>query len=540
MPSLANAERHKAEVRSYVPDGFEFHPEREDNGWGTNHILFLRKTNLRSSGMFVGLLPHFQKALCSSMDSSLPVNNSRRDGLLAQLWSWWRSLTPPQLFVGSFLTLILLGTVGFMVLPGLYSGPPLNWLDALFTATSAVCVTGLIVVDTAEYFTTWGQAYILLLIQLGGLGIISFTSVIITMLGQRLSLRQETLAGSGTDVVGEIDYRALTWALLRFTFAAELIGGLLLYVFWVPRFGWDGAVWPSIFHTVSAFCNAGFSTFTTSLMGFQSNLPLLCVVMALIVIGGLGFLTLEELTLWRRNRRKEGRFRLSVHSQIVLATTALLIVGGWIAFTTFEWHNTLAGLSLGEKVVNGLFASITPRTAGFNTIDYAMVETETNFLTIVLMVIGGSPGSTAGGIKTTTFALLGLLAWSRLQGNPTTSISGRTIPESTIQKAMSLFIVAFGIVTLGIFLFSVTEFSDAVAASASPFLTYMFEAVSAFNTVGLSMGATGNLTPPGRLITVVLMFIGRVGTLTFVAAMAREPKRIKGGFRYAYEDVSIG
>ncbi|MFO8099362.1 MAG: TrkH family potassium uptake protein [Salinibacter sp.] len=456
------------------------------------------------------------------------------------LWSWWRSLTPPQLFVGSFLTLILLGTVGFMVLPGLYTDQPLTWVDALFTATSAVCVTGLIVVDTAEYFTTWGQAYILLLIQLGGLGIITFTSVIIAALGQRLSIRQEMLAGGESSVVNDIDYMALTWAIVRFTFAAELIGGVLLYASWVPRFGWGGAVWHSIFHTVSAFCNAGFSTFTTSLAGFQSNLPLLTVVMGLIVLGGLGFLTLEEMNLWRRKRQEKDRFRLSVHSQIVLGTTALLIVGGWVAFTSFEWHNTLAGMSLGERLVNGLFASITPRTAGFNTIDYAQVETETNFLTIVFMMIGGSPGSTAGGLKTTTFALLGLLAWSRLQGSPTTSISGRTIPEATLQKSMSLFVVGFGIVTLGIFLFSVTEFADGVAAAASPFLTYMFEAISAFNTVGLSMGATGDLTDPGRLLTVVLMFIGRVGTLTFVAAMARQPKRIKGGFRYAYEDVSIG
>jgi trk system potassium uptake protein TrkH len=168
------------------------------------------------------------------------------------------------------------------------------------------------------------------------------------------------------------------------------------------------------------------------------------------------------------------------------------------------------------------------------------VETETNFLTIIFMMIGGSPGSTAGGLKTTTFALLGLLAWSRLRGTPTTSISGRTIPEETIQKAMSLFIVAFGIVTVGIFVFSITEFADAVPAVESPFLAYLFEAVSAFNTVGLSMGTTGDLSTTGRLVTVVLMFIGRVGTLTFVAAMAREPKRIKGGFRYAYEDVSIG
>jgi trk system potassium uptake protein TrkH len=464
----------------------------------------------------------------------------RRGGIVTVVQNWWRSLSPPKLFVGSFLTLILLGTVGFMVLPGLYAGPPLNWVDALFTATSAVCVTGLIVVDTAEYFTTWGQAYILLLIQLGGLGIISFTAVIIAALGQRLSLRQEIMAGGESSVSSDVDYRALTWAIVRFTFAAELIGGLLLYVFWVPRFGWGGAVWHSVFHAVSAFCNAGFSTFTTSLEAFQSNLPLLGVVMVLIVLGGLGFLTLEELNVWRKKRDKEGRFRLSVHSQIVLGTTAVLIGGGWVAFTAFEWHNTLASLSIGGKLVNGLFASITPRTAGFNTIDYAQVETETSVLTIIFMMVGGSPGSTAGGLKTTTFALLGLLAWSRLQGNPTTSISGRTVPEETIQKAMTLFVVGTSIVVLGIFLFTVTEIPNTVTAAASPFLTYAFEVVSAFNTVGLSMGATGNLSNPGRLFTVVLMFIGRVGTLTFVAAMAREPKRIKGGFRYAYEDVSIG
>lgn len=454
------------------------------------------------------------------------------------VWSWWRSITPPQLFVGSFLALILLGTVGFMVLPGLYTGPSLTWVDALFTATSAVCVTGLIVVDTATYFTTWGQAYVLLLIQLGGLGIVSFTSVIIAALGRRLSLRQEILTSRGANMVDEIDYHALTWAVVRFTFGAELIGAVLLYAFWVPEFGWTGAIWPSIFHTISAFCNAGFSTFTTSLMGFQTNLPLLGVVMMLIVLGGLGFLTLEELNLWRNRRHKRGRFRLSVHSQIVLGTTVVLIVGGWITFTAFEWHNTLAGMSLSERIVNGLFASITPRTAGFNTIDYAETTSGTNFLTIIFMVIGGSPGSTAGGIKTTTFALLGLLAWSRLQGRPTTSISARTIPEATLQKSTSLLVVALGIMTAGIFLFSVLEVPGNGTNAA--FLTYMFEVVSAFNTVGLSMGATGELSDPGRLITVVLMFIGRVGTLTFVAAMARSPKHIKGGFRYAYEDVSIG
>lgn len=454
------------------------------------------------------------------------------------MWAWWRALSPPQLFVGAFLLLVALGTLGFKALPGLYTGAPLSWLDALFTATSAICVTGLIVVDTATYFTTWGQAYILLLIQLGGLGIISFTSVIIVALGRRLSLRHQALAGGAAEVVGDIDYRALTAAVFGFTFAAEALGAVGLYWAWVPRFGWTEAVWPAVFHAISAFCNAGFSTFSASLMPFQANTPLLLTIMALIVVGGLGFLTLEELHLWRRVRRNEERFRLSIHSQIVLGTTALLIVGGWGLFTLFEWHHTLAGMPWGQRLVNGLFASVTPRTAGFNTIDYGEATPATNFLTIIYMTIGGSPGSTAGGVKTTTFALLGLLAWARLRGHPTTSISHRTIPEGTLQKAMSLLIVAVALMATGIFAFSYFEVTP--AAGPQPFLTHMFEVVSAFNTVGLSMGATGALSEAGRLITVVLMFIGRVGTLTFVAAMAREPRRIAGGFRYAHEDVAIG
>ena len=362
------------------------------------------------------------------------------------------------------------------------------------------------------------------------------------VLGRRLSLRHEALAGGAIGATGNVDARRLTWTVVRFTLGAELLGAVLLYLCWGPQLGWTwgGAGWHSLFHAVSAFCNAGFSTFSASLANFQGNPSLLGVVMILIVLGGLGFLTIEELYVWRRERRREGRFRLSVHARLVLGTTALLIVGGWIAFTVFEWHNTLAGLSVADRLVNGLFASITPRTAGFNTIDYAQVESETSVLTFIFMTIGGSPGSTAGGLKTTTVALLGLMAWARLARRPTTSLAGRTIPESTLQKATSLVVVAVGIVVVSVFLFSIIEIPDAVTAAAAPFLTYAFEAVSAFNTVGLSMGITGDLTTTGRVITVVLMFIGRVGPLTFVAAMSQEPARIAGGFRYAHEDVAIG
>ena len=466
-----------------------------------------------------------------------------RSGGLAAIWD---ALSPSQVFVGSFLLLIVFGTVGFQVLPGLYAGPGLSWTDAFFTATSAVCVTGLIVVDTAEYFTTWGQAYILLLIQLGGLGIISFTSIIISTLGRRFSVRLEALAGGPAAHIPHINYRDLTGAVFRFTLVAEAVGAVLLYVVWIPRFGLGFEnVWHSVFQAVSAFCNAGFSTFTNSLMAFQSNVPLLIVIMVLIVLGGLGFLTLEELYIWggsgRESERSAKRFRLSLHSQIVLGATALLLVGGWVLFTAFEWSNTLAGMPLGIKLVNGLFASVTPRTAGFNTIDYAETLPSTNFLTILFMSIGGSPGSTAGGLKTTTAALLGLAAWSRLRGKTHTSVSSRTVSGDTIKRAMALFVVAFGIVTAGIYGLTLFEFESVfTVATESNFLVHMFEAVSAFNTVGLSMGATGGLTTAGRWLTIVLMFIGRVGPLSVAAAMSRSKASRPSTFRYAQEEVAIG
>lgn len=486
--------------------------------------------------------PFFRSAPVSATSFRRSVPGSEDRSLRRRLHDLWRSISPPQFFVGSFLLLIALGTLGFRLLPGLYTGAPLSWLDALFTATSAICVTGLIVVDTATYFTTWGQAYVLLLIQLGGLGIISFTSIIIVALGQRLSLRQEALATGPSGVVPNIDYRDLTRAVFRFTFAIEAAGATGLYLAWGPSLGWSEALWPSVFHSISAFCNAGFSTFSTSLMGFQTNAPLLLIVMVLIVVGGLGFLTLEELFLWNRGQTPDaGRFRLSIHSQLVLITSGVLIVAGWVAFTAFEWNNTLADLPSWARVTNGLFASVTTRTAGFNTIDYGEAWAHTNFLTTLFMSVGGSPGSTAGGFKTTTFAILALVAWARLRGLDTVNVSGRTIPGSTIRKAIGLFVIGFALLSVSIFLFSIFELKGVGTPDASgSFLGVLFEAVSAFNTVGLSMGVTGDLTTSGRWTTIVLMFIGRVGPLTLAAAMARPKKRIAGRFRYAHEDVAVG
>ncbi|HEX6309460.1 MAG TPA: TrkH family potassium uptake protein [Longimicrobiales bacterium] len=460
--------------------------------------------------------------------------------------TWWRGRTAPQLFVGSFLFLIVAGTVGLRTLPGLYTGPGLGWVDSLFTATSAVCVTGLIVVDTATYFTTMGQAFLLLLIQIGGLGMITFTTVIILMLGGRISLRHEAVSAALTDLSPHIDVRRLTRDIILFTFAIEAAGALVLALAWTPSMGRDG-VWHAVFQAVSAFCNAGFSTFSDSLVGFRARPLILIPMMTLITIGGLGFLTMEELWLRRRRRRRRLRRqtdelvpRLTLHSKLVLAATAALLLGGCVFFTFFEWNLSFAELPAWARFLNGLFMSVTARTAGFNTIDYGRAADASNFLTILLMFIGGSPGSTAGGVKTTTVVVIGLLAWSRYRGRLSADVAGRTIPEETIQRAIGLFVLAFGIVTLAIFLFTTLEIgvvSHAVAESE--FLMYMFEAVSAFGTVGLSMGVTPELSTAGRIITVLLMYVGRVGVLTFVAAIALRAQR--GGVeRYAHEDVIIG
>ncbi|AEN72085.1 TrkH family potassium uptake protein [Rhodothermus marinus] len=452
--------------------------------------------------------------------------------------SFWRRLSPPQLFVGSFLLLILLGTLGLKTLPGLYTGAPLSWLDALFTATSAVCVTGLIVVDTATYFTVWGQAFILLLIQLGGLGIITFTTVLIVALGRRLSLRQQALAASAVEAAPHVDYRQLARDVVRFTFLIEAAGALLLYLGFLPELGWRGAFWPAVFHAISAFCNAGFSTFSDSLVGFRTNPVVLVVVMVLIVVGGVGFLTLEELYLWRRSIREWRRFRLSLHSRLVLTTTALLLGVGWVFFVFFEWKATLAALPLPAKLLNGLFMSVTARTAGFNTIDYGAATEQTSFLTILLMFVGGSPGSTAGGIKTTTIALLVLLAISRLRGQEIPSCWSRSVPHEVVQRAVGLFVVAVAVLMLGSFVLTATEIEHGVTAPGG-FLKYLFEAYSAFGTVGLSMGVTPSLSTAGRWIIILLMFIGRVGPLTFAAALTIRRHRTPQ-FRYAYEDVVVG
>ncbi|MCI0433763.1 MAG: potassium transporter TrkH [Gemmatimonadetes bacterium] len=453
-----------------------------------------------------------------------------------------RRLRPVQLLVGSFALLIAFGTLGLMVLPGLYAGPRLGWLQALFTATSAVCVTGLIVVNTATAFTPFGKAFLLLLIQLGGLGIITFATLIIVGLGGRLSLRQEAISAAATEAAPHIDFRRLTRSVVTFSLILEAAGAIVLWLAWLPGFGAVTAAGHAIFHAISAFCNAGFSSFSDSLVGFRENPAVLVTIMLLIMSGGLGFLSLEEL--WSLRRRPRGRRsgRLSLHSRLVLATTAALLLTGWALLATLEWRGTLAGIPPWARALNGLFMSVTARTAGFNTVDYAQVSDSSAFLTIILMFIGGAPGSTAGGVKVTTLALVFLLAWSRVRGRRTSDAWSRTVPDDTLQRAVGLFV--FGFMILSVAILAYTAVSPSPLSPATPlhtrFLPNVFEATSAFGTVGLSMGATPTLTAAGQLITIVLMFLGRVGLLAFAAAIAVPETLRLGRFRFAHEDVIVG
>jgi trk system potassium uptake protein TrkH len=386
------------------------------------------------------------------------------------------------------------------------------------------------------------------LIQLGGLGVVAFTTIIIMLLGRRVSLRAHSVTLGAAEIAPHIDYRHLAVSIFGFTALFEGIGAFLLWLSWAPELGFGAAVWHAVFHAVSAFCNAGFSTFGfANMVPYRESVLPMFTIMLLIVIGGIGFLTMEELWLQRKSRRRRMRRtsdelvpRLSLHSKLVIVTTIVLLLTGWLFFTLYEWNITFAAMPPWARVMNGLFMSVTARTAGFNTVDYAEAADGSNFLTILLMFIGGSPGSTAGGLKTTTVAVIGLLAWARYRGHVATNVFGRTIPEETIQRAVGLFVVAFGIVTLAIFVLTTTEIGAVSHLVAeAEFLRLMFEAVSAFNTVGLTMGVTTELSTPGKLLITLLMYLGRVGPLTFAAAIALRVAA-RGEFRYAHEDVVIG
>ena len=421
------------------------------------------------------------------------------------------------------------GTALLMLPFATQSGSSAGPLTALFTATSAVCVTGLNVVDTGTYWSGFGQAMILALIQIGGLGIMTLSSLIIVVLSRRMGMRQRMVAAAERGSLDLGDLRSLLLGVIRLTLLVEAVAAVALFLrFWLRHDEEPArALYLGLFHAVSAFNNAGFGLFPDSLVQFQTDPVLLLVIAAAIVIGGLGFPVWIQIA--RQPRRPR---RWALHATLTVATTIVLVLAGWALITWFEWTNqrTVGGLSAGDSIANGLFHAITPRTAGFNSVDVAALREPTRLLTEVLMFIGGGSGSTAGGIKVTTFALLGFVMWAEVRGDPDVVVFERRVPVGAQRQALTVALMAVGGVILStMILVSVSDLARS---------DLLFEAVSALGTVGLSANTTPLLPDPARLVVIVLMFIGRVGPPTLFAALVlRERERL---YRHPEERPIIG
>lgn len=423
-----------------------------------------------------------------------------------------RRLSPPQLMVLGFLGVILTGAVLLTTHWAVQDGTA-NFLTSLFTATSAVCVTGLVVVDTGTHWTTFGQIIILLLIQVGGLGIMSFATFFALLLGKKIQFRQRIImqqALNKDSVQGIVD---IFRYLLIISFSIELIAALILAFHWQSSMGNTKALWFGLFHSISAFNNAGFDLFGgfKSLTGYTSDVVVNLVISSLIVIGGLGFVVLYELYHYKKNRK------LSLHSRVVIITTLCLIVIGTLSIFTLEYNHSLQGLPPGIKLMASYFQSVSPRTAGFNSIDLTAMLLPTQLLTMALMFIGGSSGSTAGGVKTSTFTLMLAAIWGLLKGRKNTELFHRRIPYYDVLTGLSIILLAGMMVFLIAALLSLTNHFD--------FIKLIYEATSAFGTVGLSLGITPLLDSWGRILIIVTMFTGRLGPLTIGYALAYKGKQ---------------
>ena len=457
--------------------------------------------------------------------------------LRAKIFAYWmknrpKSLSATKIIAIAFAAIIFLGACLLNLPAASRSGESSGFLTALFTATSATCVTGLVVQDTWLQWSGFGQCVILLLIQVGGLGFMSAATLLVFLLRKRIGLKQRLVMAQALSISDMDGIVRLQKTVLVGSFLVEGIGALILFARFLPEYGLGNALRWSVFHSVSAFCNEGFDIFgvlqpDAGLILFQSDPVVLLTLCCLIVIGGLGFL------VWQEVQQKRSFRRLSVYARLVLLTTFALIVVGWIILCLLEWDNprTLGPMSVGDKLLNGLFQSVTLRTAGFASIDQAGLTEGGKAVSIVWMLIGGSSGSTAGGLKTVSFVVLILFMAARARGRESVCVFRRTIPQGQVLDAMTIgiiliFLAIFG----GIFISSTSDVSvtDGV-----------FEAVSALATVGLTAGATRVMSVPAKLLIILYMYFGRVGVLTislgFLAGNRAEER-----YRYAETKLLIG
>lgn len=430
------------------------------------------------------------------------------------------------------------------MMPFSAAGKPLSPVDALFTVTSGVCVTGLTVISVEKDLSFWGQLILLVCIQLGGIGIMTFSTFFLFILRRaKLSFTgretlYQTLTPGGTPHIYQ-----LLFSVFKLTFLIETIGAIALLLCWYParyKAPFSQTLWDAVFHSVSAFCNAGFSTFTENLYRYRTNIPGVLTIAILIILGGLGFVVLEEIFFRRLKYSKEKRIRpLSLQTRLVLLVSLILIVVGALMFYILDVGNSLAGESFPAQVVDSLFQSITARTAGFNTVDIGQVSNLGLLLLMFLMFIGGSPGSAAGGIKTTTAAIIFATIVSHIKNRRDVEMFRRRVPEGTVSRAFVILVMGLVVVT---FFFGLITLVDkpllATHSPQDPAIRLLFETVSAFGTVGLSTGITPLFNTPGKLLLIVLMLIGRLGPLTIAVALLEQRERVS--YRYPKEDIMVG
>ncbi len=435
---------------------------------------------------------------------------------------------PPITVMLSFIFVILTGTVLLMMPASSAQGQVTAPVDALFIATSATCVTGLVVVDVGTHFSLFGQLVILLLIQVGGLGLMTISTAFAIALGQRLTLKLESTMYKVVGGSQSLNVLVLLKNIMLATLIIESLGAAFLYLRFRTDFAPLQAFYYSIFHAVSAFCSAGISPLSGNLSGYMGDYIINIGITGLIILGGLGFNVIIDLQhfIFRRDKVR----KLALHSKIVLLVTAILLVFGTVTFFFTEYHGAMKGLGINERLLASWFQSVTARTAGFNTIDNGALCRASLLITMFLMFIGASPGSTGGGIKTTTFAVLVLSIVGMFKGTRDLSIFNRRIPNSNSREATSLIVLSAMIIFILLFVLLLIE--------PFAFEDLMFEAVSAFGTVGLSTGITPLLTTLGKLLITTLMYVGRIGPLTLIYAFAVKQSAVNLG--YAEEKIAIG
>lgn len=435
--------------------------------------------------------------------------------------------SPAQTLVIGFAAVIMIGAILLTLPIAVQSGKETNFLTSLFTATSAVCVTGLVVVDTATHWTTFGQIVILALIQVGGLGFMTMATFLYLLLGRRIGLKQRLIIQESLNYTSLAGIVNLARYVLLFTFVSEIFFAAILSIRWSLDLGWQKGLWFGLFHSISSFNNAGFDLFGgfKSLTAYTGDATVTLCITTSIILGGIGFSVIVDIV----RRLKETR-RLALHSKLVLTVTGFLILFGTIFMYFLEYDNTMGNLSPLGRVLASYFQAVTARTAGFNTLDIGALQSASQFLIIILMFIGASPGSTGGGIKTTTFGSLAISVWCMIRGKEDTEIFRRRIGKDQVYKSLAILLMATALVTTVTMLLSVTESAD--------FMAVLFETTSAFGTVGLSMGLTPNLTPFGRILIIMTMFLGRLGPLTLAFALTRAKR--KAHLRYPEEKIMVG